>query len=185
MYLISNFKLCTFGKVKDTSFTCTINAVFPKYLFFIFFKVTKNNFIVFNKICLLNNLIFLEQRLSTCKDSYNYTLLFYTLLFYTPYLSSRWGKFFFFHNFVMPVCFCCNWYPPTKQKLIFQADVFIFFHRFWKSFPVFRYCFKIRYVFLTLNEGVRSANSFVSLSVEAFLILLFSNTATLSDRYQL
>ena len=89
LYLINNFKLCTFGKVKDTSFTCTINAVFSKYLFFIFFKVTKNNFIVFNKICLLNNLIFLEQRLSTCKDSYNYTLLFYTLLFYTPYLSNR------------------------------------------------------------------------------------------------
>ena len=43
--------LLFFGKVRDTSFTCTVNVVFPRYVFFIFFKVTKKNFIVFNKIC--------------------------------------------------------------------------------------------------------------------------------------
>ena len=54
LYLINNFNcimLLFFGKVRDTRFGCTINLVFPRFLFFIFFKVTKNNFIVFNKIC--------------------------------------------------------------------------------------------------------------------------------------
>ena len=36
-----------FENVRNTSFTCTINIVSRQYLFFIFFKVTKNNFIVF------------------------------------------------------------------------------------------------------------------------------------------
>ena len=51
LYLINSFNciICLFfGKVRETRFTC--NVVFPRYLFFIFFKVSKKNFIVFNKI---------------------------------------------------------------------------------------------------------------------------------------
>ena len=71
-----------FGKVADTSLTCTTNVMFPRYLFFIFFfKVSKKNFVVFNEIC---------HAYSTVQQLVNITIIINSLLFlfYTLYISN-------------------------------------------------------------------------------------------------
>ena len=73
-----------FKKIGDTSITFTINAVFPRYLFFIFFKVTNNNFIVFNKICHVYPTV--QQLWSNAPQLVKISIIINCLLFY-PKLS--------------------------------------------------------------------------------------------------
>ena len=96
MYLINNFNcvvLLFFGGVGDTSFTSAIDAVFPRYLFFIFFRVTKENFIVFNKICHLKPTV--QQLWSNAHQHVkisiimNCTLFYFTLSIYLKRINFR------------------------------------------------------------------------------------------------
>ena len=131
-----------FRKVRNTSFTVIIKVVFPQYLFFIFFKVIKKNFIVFNKICYIYQAV--QQQLWSNTHQLvkifiiTDCLLFYFTLSIYPIFKSM-GKFFFY------IILSC------LQKLTFQAYIFFFLHRFWNSFQVFRYCFRRRYISLAGN----------------------------------
>ena len=124
-------------KVRNTIFACTIKLMFPRYLFFIFFKIIKKNFMVFKKIC--NVYPTVQQFCSNAHQLVEIFIIISCLLFYStlpvyPIFKST-DKFFSPINLSCLYAFHAVDIQPPNKTFFFR---FIFSSSFIHFEKVFR-----------------------------------------------
>lgn len=116
-----------FRKVRQKSFTFTINVAFLRYLFVIFLKQTKKNFIVSNKKCHVYPIV--QQLWSNVYQLVNMFVIINCFFFflqssYIPSLNG-WVKFLFFMILSFLYAFAAIHIQPPNKNLFFRL-IFLF-----------------------------------------------------------
>ena len=117
--------------LRITIFARTVKLVFSMYLFFIFFKIAKKNFMVFNKIGHIYPVV--QQRWSNAHQLVDISIIINCLLFYSTfsvYLSN-------FLSFIILSClyaFAAIDIQPPMKVLFFRLTFSSSFVDFEKVF---------------------------------------------------